>query len=167
LLLFCLGVAKPGGAIPGPYCLRVGKDARSTVVVFTLPGLDGAPVTVTSASGKSMLVSIFATWCGPCKRELPSLLEVAHRYAPQGLTTILVDLKEKPDKVRAFATANGIDVPVLIDADGSVSRIYGLHGIPSDVFYNDQGVMTCLNSGFLLPKDLDNEASSATGGWTP
>lgn len=165
--LCLLGVSAPGVAIPGSYCLPVKTPLRYKQVSFTAATLDGGTMAFSNSAGAPAVVSFFATWCGPCNREMPEFLKVAHLYEKRGLKTILVDSRESPDSVRRFIKKFGIDFPVEIDTDGSVMDLFGLHAIPSTAFYNDRGVLTCLVQGSLEPYQIDNEASAAAGGWMP
>ena len=153
-----LGATTSGGAIPGPYCLPVAKELRSTTAQFSLSALDGTTLAFSNQDGKATVVALFATWCGPCNQEMPDLLDMAHRYAKQGLRTVLVDDREPPEKVRTFAQKFSIDLPIGLDPDGTVFHLFALHYIPATLFYNSKGVLTCITA---------DEASAATSDWMP
>jgi peroxiredoxin len=98
---------------------------------------------------------------------MPAFLDIAHRYVAQGLNVVLIDDREKPATVQRFIKKFNIDFPVAIDEDGSIFTMFGLNSIPSSLFYNAKGVLTCLVPDSLDQKQIDNEASAAVGGWMP
>lgn len=162
-----MGVSHPGVAIPGPYCVPVKKELRSLPISFAATTLTGTTLDFSNQSGHPSVVSFFATWCGPCNREMPEFLRIARQYSHEGLNVVLIDLNERPKAVQRFIDKFGIDFPVAIDTDGSVFKMFAFHAIPSSVFYNANGVLTCLVQDSLEPKEIDNEASAAVGGWMP
>jgi len=81
--------------------------------------------------------------------------------------TVLVNDEEPPAPIRAFSKKFGIDLPIAMDANGTTFKLFGLRGIPSTLFFNANGVLTCYVTDSLAPKQLDNEASAAAGGWMP
>jgi thiol-disulfide isomerase/thioredoxin len=165
--LWLIGVSAPGVAIPGPYCLPVKKELRSIPVSFTATTLTGGTLQFSNGSGRPSVVSFFATWCGPCNREMPEFLRIARQYSREGLNVVLIDDRENPKAVQRFIDKFGIDFPVAIDSDGSVFQLFAFHAIPSSAFYNAKGVLTCLVQDSLEPKEIDNETSAAVGGWMP
>jgi len=163
-----IGIANQADvARPGPYCLPVKKELRSQALSFSLPALDGSTLTFSTADGRPTIVAFFATWCRPCSEEMPALLDVARRYESQGVRTVLVNDEEPPAPIRAFSKKFGIDLPIAMDANGTTFKLFGLRGIPSTLFFNANGVLTCYVTDSLAPKQLDNEASAAAGGWMP
>ncbi len=162
-----LGASAKGVAIPGPYCLPVRTELRSRPVSFSIKAIDGSVLSFTNRGGKPAVIGFFATWCGPCREELPAFVDVAHHYEAQGFQAILVDDDEPVANVRRFMRLLKIDFPVAIDTDGSVAKMFGVLDIPASAFYNAQGVLTCYAQEGLYPKQIDNEVSAAVGGWMP
>ena len=165
--LLLLGVSTGGGAIPGSYCLPVKKELRSAPVSFSATTPTGGTLNFSNQSGHPSVISVFASWCGPCNLEMPEFLRVAHRYSKEGFNVVLIDSGEEPKTVQRFIDRFGIDFPVGIDTDHSISKLFAIHEIPASVFYNAHGVLTCLVEDTLDKKDIDNEASAAVGGWMP
>jgi thiol-disulfide isomerase/thioredoxin len=84
--------------------------------------LDGPDFDLLQYRGKAVLLNIFATWCGPCNREMPYIVEAAAEYAPRGLVVIGIDSREQDNTVRAFRTRYGITFPIAMDARGSLVK---------------------------------------------
>ncbi len=169
LALTLLGVSSPGSteAIPGRYCFGVKKELRSRPIILSLQTLSGDTISVGNANGEPTYVNFFATWCGPCNEEMPDVLRLSKAYKARGLRVILVDLEEKPDRVRKFVQRFSVDLPVAMDNDGQAAKIFGVREIPAAAFYNAKGVLTCLTTDNLSYRQLDNEASAAISGWMP
>ena len=96
-----------------------------------LPALRGAPVDLADQQGKVVLVNFWTTWCPPCVEEIPSLQRLYRRLRPQGLEILAVDVGESVDTMEAFLKDKPIDFPVLMDADGSALRRWGVYAFPT------------------------------------
>lgn len=106
---------------------------------FTLKTIDGRAVRLADLKGKVVLLNFWATWCGPCIKEMPYLVSLYEKYRSEGfeLLAISVDDKADRDEVIAFAPKHGMIFPVLFD-DGVRSR-YGVNAFPTNVFIDRQG----------------------------
>lgn len=126
-----------GAVVPADAGL-VGRTAAD----FTLPALDGAAVTLSDLRGRTVLINFWATWCGPCRMEMPALDALYAEHADAGLVVLAVDLAEAPADVRAYVERYGYRFPVLLDADGAVGDAYGALSIPVSVIVGPDGVVT-------------------------
>ena len=110
-------------------------DARD----FTLPLLDGENVTLSSFRGKVVFLNFWASWCPPCREEMPSMETLYQRYKDLGLEMLAVNLRESPDEVRRFVQSNGYTFPVLLDRTGRVGSNFGVSGIPTTFIIDREG----------------------------
>lgn len=115
----------------------VGKPAPD----FTLPGLDGKPVKLSSAKGSVVVLDFWATWCGPCVRSLPHLDQLYKEQAPKGLKVYAVNLQEEKEAVKAFVEKKKWTLPVLLDSQGDVGKQYGADAIPETVIVGKDGTV--------------------------
>lgn len=122
----------------------VGKPAPD----FTLKSLDGTDVSLSSLKGKIVILDFWATWCGPCRKGLPVLMEIAKARANDNVVLWAVDLDESKSKVEDFLKKKGWNLPVLLDAKGKVSQKYGVGGIPHTVVIGPDGVIHSVEIGF-------------------
>jgi len=106
---------------------------------FTLQTLDGKKVTLASYKGKLVFLSFWATWCGPCKQELPSIQALYEKLKGKGFTVVAVDLAEGGKTVNEFVKANGMTFPVLLDTDGKVGGTYEARSIPTNYLLDRNG----------------------------
>ncbi len=130
----------------------VGKPAPA----FTLKSLDGQDVSTEDLKGKIVILDFFATWCGPCRKAMPILSEVAKEYADKDVVLYAVDLKEPKAKVSGFLKQMGWDINVLLDEDGAVAGAYAVRGIPQTVIIGKEGNVESVHVG-MQPKRVITE----------
>lgn len=122
---------------------------------FTLPDLDGRPVTLRSYLGTPLVLNFYATWCGPCRFELPAFQEIATRYVDRGLRFLLIDLQEEPADVRRFLDELKVSLPSVIDETGEVTKLFRVRGLPATFFLDRGGVIRAAQLGALDERLLE------------
>ncbi len=135
-VLFLLGIAV---AVPGlandPFAalkitrLPVGTQAAP----FELTSLDGKLVTSSELAGKVVLINFWATWCGPCKDEMPSLARLQKQLDPAQFVLLTVTTDLQRQGITQFLSQLGVSLPVLFDEDQEVSRAFMVRGLPTTV----------------------------------
>jgi peroxiredoxin len=115
-------------------------NAGQTAADFTLPGLSGE-VSLADFRGKYVLVNFWASWCPPCKAEMPDLYAYHRQYQAQGFTLLGVNVGEDANTVQAFLAAYGFDFPVALDLTGAVYNRYGGDGLPSSFLIGPDGTL--------------------------
>jgi thiol-disulfide isomerase/thioredoxin len=113
----------------------------------------GRPVTLSQLRGRPVWLDFWATWCPPCKAELPRMKQVYDKYKGKGLVLVGIDLQEDPNQVRDFARINGYDWTFVVDRDGTVTNRYFTAGVPTHLFIDARGVVQAVYVG-----DLGNSA---------
>ncbi len=126
--------------------------------VFELADRDGVRRSITEWDGKALMVNFWATWCPPCRREIPLLNDLHARYAPRGFEVIGVAVDFRED-VLAYMRETPIDYPVLIgEQDGlDAARAFGMEtmGFPFTVFTDSKGRIVTVHVGELHPPQAD------------
>ena len=120
-----------------------GQDAPD----FTLNDLYGNPVQLSNLRGRVVLVNFWATWCGPCRAELPDLAAVHSAHQADGLTILGVNDGEQAETVSSFLKNNWIPYPVLLDSNQRISSTYRVSAIPMSFLIDRRGVMRTVLSG--------------------
>ena len=143
-------------AVPLTGDQRTG-DARlgSPAPQISLVALDGGRLTLAKYRGKPLWVNFFATWCPPCKDELP---EIERRYQGlrgHGLVVLGVDQQETPSLVKPFIARFGLRYPVVIDREGQGAITYDLIALPTSVFIDRRGVVRFIQIGEMSPLIMD------------
>ena len=110
----------------GLYALKEGTRS----IDFVLKDLNGKEISLSSFKGKVVLLNFWATWCPPCRAEMPSMERLYRRFKDKDLVILAVDLREEAKIVRKFVAGQKLSFPVLLDSDGRVGAIYGAQSIP-------------------------------------
>ncbi len=134
---------------------------------FSLPLLDGGQVKLAAHKGENIVILDFwATWCGPCRRALPLLVDVSESYKDKGVVFYGVNQRENPDTIREFLRKEGLEFTVALDADGKVGDLYGVEGIPQTVIVGKNGTVQAVHVGFHpnLKKRLKDELDALLAG---
>jgi cytochrome c biogenesis protein CcmG/thiol:disulfide interchange protein DsbE len=125
-----------GGKIPAP---REGFLAPD----FALQDAQGQTIRLSDLRGRPVLLNLWASWCAPCKAEMPAMQEVYEAYAPQGFTILAVNTTFQDPRENAldFARGRGLTFPILFDTQGSVSQLYQVRAMPTSFFIDAQGII--------------------------
>lgn len=115
---------------------------------FTLSTLDGGTLTLSDLRGKPVILNFWASWCGPCRVEIPAL-EAASQKAGSTAVIVGVDVLESPAVVEAFVAEMGMTYPIALDTSGEVSDLYRVQGFPTTYFIDAQGVIVEVYHGQL------------------
>ena len=136
----------PSGALP------------TTLPDFTLADLEGKPRSILSWPGKSMIVNFWATWCAPCRREIPLLRELQKQHAAEGFQIVGVAVDIREDVVK-FAQEIGIDYPILTGEQDGLDAVMkfgqGSIGFPFTVFTDNQGRIVLFHLGEIKKDQAD------------
>jgi thiol-disulfide isomerase/thioredoxin len=114
---------------------------------FTLSTVDGQQVSLHQYRGKVVFLNFWATWCIPCREEMPALEQLHQTYQSQDLTILSIDLKESADQVKVFFQKHGLSFPALLDQDGSVFRDYLVAGMPTTYLIGRDGTLLARGVG--------------------
>lgn len=121
---------------------------------FSLKNLSGETVTLASLQGKPVFLNFWATWCGPCRAEMPDL---NHKYRKYGdrMHFLAINVGEAAHQVKEFLGANRLTFPVALDSDSSVARAYRINGIPTSLVLDSNGVVQGKRVGTLNSSQME------------
>lgn len=110
---------------------------------FDLPTTSGESVRLSDLRGQAVLVNLWATWCPPCREEMPAIEKVYNEYKDQGFTVLAIDMtyQDTPSAVAPFVEKHGLTFPILLDENGDVSQAYQMRSLPSSFFINRDGII--------------------------
>lgn len=112
-----------------------------SAIDFELINLDGEKVTLSSMEGKLVFLNFWATWCGPCRSEMPSMEKLYDELKDEDFIILAVDLGEPENTVRDFVNEYGLTFPVLLDTDNAVGSSYGARSIPTTYIIDPEGMV--------------------------
>jgi len=124
--------------------LRTGASAPT----FALQSNSGKPVALADLKGQIVLVNFWASWCGPCRKEMPILEQLNRQYRAKGVT--LVGVNVEPDTAAAvdWLKATPVSFPILFDVDSKVSKLYQVEGMPNTVILDRTGKVRYIHRGY-------------------
>jgi thiol-disulfide isomerase/thioredoxin len=136
----------------------VNATGKPAPLHFTLKDMNGADVRLASFKGKVILVNFWATWCGPCKAEIPSLVELQHQYGDD-LVILGVSVDDSVEKMRPYAAQYKINYPLLVgNGRDDVQDAFGpLAGIPVSVIIDRDGRIAKKHSGIATKSQFERE----------
>jgi len=123
-----------------------------------IAGLDASdkPVALSSLKGQALLINFWASWCEPCREEMPSLVQRSQAH-PGSVRVLAVNFKESAATVHRFQGATGLEIPVLRDPDGALARAWGIRVFPSTVLIDANGRVHSVVRGAL---DWNSESAT-------
>ncbi len=144
-----LGLATAAGTwLAAGWIAAALQDSRPPLPALTLAGLDGQPVALDSFRGRPLVVNLWATWCPPCVRELPVLVQAQRQRAD--VQFVFVNQAETAARVSAFLAGRGLQPRnVLLDADGQTARALAARALPTTFFFDAEGRLVAARVGEL------------------
>lgn len=115
---------------------------------FTLKTLDGKKVSLSDYKDQVVMINFWASWCAPCRREMPHLNDIYESYKKAGFVLLGVNLDENVAEAQAFLKKTPVVFPVLSDSTGAVAEKYKNQGVPSSYFIDRKGNLAYLHQGY-------------------
>jgi thiol-disulfide isomerase/thioredoxin len=148
-----LGRGYPLGTLEGADNSETGINTGDLAPNFRLQLDDEQGLYLSDLVGRPLLINFWATWCGPCRLEMPELVRYAH--SDNDLLIIAVNVQEQPDPIAAFASDFDMTMPVVRDVDAKIRDLYQVRGMPTSVFIDREGKVTTYWEGVLTPSRLE------------
>ena len=142
LILLASGMLVTGctGPVEAP---QIGKLAPS----FQLDDIDGKSVSLSDFRGKPVLINFWATWCYPCRSEMPYIQQIYDEWSGQGLVVLAINIGESSSQVERFIQSYNLSFPVLLDVAGNVAEQYNIRYIPRTYFIDGSGTIRDVKMG--------------------
>lgn len=129
-------------------CFSTGAIAATVAPEFSLPGRGGQTVTLSAYRGDVVMINFWASWCKPCRQELPLLDQMYQRYKNLGFTLIGVNVDEDQKSADLILKNIPVSFPIAYDQQDKVSNKYGLEGMPNTVFVDRNGNIRHVHTGY-------------------
>ena len=122
--------------------------APAAAPAFTLQSTNGQQVSLAQFKGDVVMINFWASWCGPCREEMPVLEKLYTKYKPMGFTMIGVNVEPDSSLAAKWLTATPVSFPILFDTKSEVSKLYSVAGMPSTVIIDRKGNLRWLHRGY-------------------
>ena len=126
---------------------------------FTVTDLDGRKLTLSDFKGKVVLLNFWATWCAPCRTEIPHFVEMQNKYGPQGFQVIGISMDDNAKPVREFYQQYQLNYPVAVGDDKLAERFGGILGLPVNFILDREGRVHAKHLGATDVSVFDDEVS--------
>lgn len=140
-LVFCALMALPGLHAHG---VAISDEAPD----FTLKSLKGSNLRLEEYRGQVVLINFWASWCGPCRQEMPVLDRLHNRYEDAGFLVLGVNVEGEAKPAQKIVDKTNVTFPVLIDKDQKVSELYNLEAMPSTIVVDRDGIVRYIHRGY-------------------
>ena len=133
-----------GGSQTGVASFEIDSPAPD----FVLDDLSGNPVRLSELKGRLVVLNFWATWCTPCRTEMPELQETFQQYEPD-LVVLGINLEQSPAEIQDFIGQVNVTYPILLDKDGLVSKLFKVIQLPNTYFIDRDGIIRIRHIGYL------------------
>ncbi len=140
-----------------PLVLAVGEDAPN----FTLQSLEGGELSLEAYRGHVVVVNFWATWCPPCRSEMPDIQQVFTERKDKGLAILAVNIQEAPGPVHDFVGKYGLTFPIALDTSGAVTQLYRIYGLPMTYVVDAGGRVADVHVGPLTKSEILKKVDAA------
>lgn len=139
---------------PGSATAGIGIPNGSPAPDFELKTVEGKSYKLSDLKGKAVMINFFATWCPPCRAEMPTIQDVYKQYESQGFIVLVVDLNEADVAIKSFRDKLGLTFPIVVDKDDKVSRLYDIVPLPTSYFVDKKGIVQAKWTGEIRKEQL-------------
>jgi len=159
-LALALGYGLTGGITPGNLQAQLiqqaapapGPAVGGTALAFNLRTLDGKAVALETFRGKPLVINFFASWCDPCREEMPLINELAFKGAKDGYNVLGIAVEDSRAAVTEYARESKLLFPIALDLNSTVKRSYRIFGPPATFFIDGQGIIRDVVLGPITPE---------------
>jgi len=161
-LILCLiglaGCSRPASPVQAKAQVAAG-EIGSRLPQFSATDLNGRNISSADLRGKVVLIDIWATWCGPCKKEMPGYQRLADEYGARGFAVVglKANMMADTEDPLSFAKRMGVHYPLVIATDDLLQKLGGLEGLPTTLLYDRQGILRKKVIGFEYTEVFESE----------
>lgn len=138
-----------------------GLEIGSPAPQFQLQSTEGEAIDLESLRGNLVLLNFWATWCAPCRTEMPLLEQTYQEHRADGLIVLGIDFDEPIELVQSFGDEFGLTFPLLLDPGGQVQQLYRVRGYPTSVLLDREGKVAYYKIGILSEQELGEALEQA------
>lgn len=144
-----------------PSVQKAAPTVGTPAIPFELRTLDGKAISLGSFRGKPLVMNFFASWCDPCREEMPLINELAVKAASNDYSVLAVAVEDSRSAVTQYAKEFKLAFPIALDLNSTVKRAYRIFGPPATFFIDRQGIIRDIIIGPLTPERASTALSNA------
>jgi len=133
------------------------KKGNELAPDFTVLTISGGDFHLGDYKGRPVMINFFASWCLPCREEMPVIEKIAQQYESKGVVFLGIAVDDTKEKMKEFIAKYQVTFPVGIDKTAEIQKSYGLYGIPTTYFIDKQGIINYSHSGSVTKELLQHE----------
>lgn len=161
VVLISYGFPEGEGEDPSPEpettsSLQIAPEKGSLAPGFSLENIHGEVISLNETLGQPVLINFWATWCAPCRIEMPFIQDRFERYQEDGLAVLAVDFDEPKEDVRFFGEELDLTFELLLDPGGKIQSLYRILGYPTSFFVDRDGLIRVKHIGVMTEGQLDD-----------
>ena len=149
IIFFLLGGCHTQEGAEGDKSLEI-ADTGQKAPDMPMLGIEGGVVRLDSFKGKVVVLNFWATWCPPCRKEMPLLESTYKRYQENGLVILGINYNEDRERVLKFTQEMGVTFPVILDKELKLTRRYGVLSLPATFFIDKKGIIRGQHKGEIV-----------------
>jgi peroxiredoxin len=134
------------------FSQQIGQPAPD----FTLASLEGETVSLSDYTGQVVLINTWATWCPPCRAEMPAINTFYEAHQDKGFTVLAVNNQEDAQTITDFVEASGFGFPVLLDPEAEMTELYQVRGLPTTFIIGRDGTIQHVQAGTITDRQLES-----------
>jgi thiol-disulfide isomerase/thioredoxin len=143
------GIAKGLALVAVFASAALAASSSGPAPAFQLSGRGGKSIDLSQFKGQVVMINFWATWCGPCRQEMPLLEDIYKKYKPMGFTMLGVNVEPDSKSAEAWLSKQKpVSFPIAFDTDSKVSKLYKVAGMPSTVFVDRKGNVRVMHKGY-------------------
>lgn len=143
--------------VPEDMPAKSGRKTSERMPAFSLALMGGGKLTQAELQGKPALINFFASWCLPCREEMPAIEKLSQEYRSKEVVFVGVAVDDTESKMREFIARFGVTFPVGLDDGGAVQKAFGVYGLPTTFFIDRQGQVRYFHAGAVNEQLLRHE----------
>jgi peroxiredoxin len=132
-------------------------ETRESAPDFTLKLIDGGTFKFSNYKGKPMLINFLASWCLPCKEEVPAIEKITHEYSSKGVVFLGIGVDDTEEKMGKLIKKFNVTFPVGLDKTTDIQNAFGIYGIPTTYFIGRDGIINYFHSGVVTEELMRHE----------
>jgi cytochrome c biogenesis protein CcmG/thiol:disulfide interchange protein DsbE len=156
LLACVVGSGSPSGVAQAQHPHSAAQNAAPQIgapaIPFELKTLDGRSISLRNYRGKPLMINFFASWCDPCREEMPLINELAARSRNNDYSVLAIAVEDSRAAVTEYAKESKLNLPIALDLNSTVRRAYRIFGPPASFFIDGQGIIRDVVIGPLTPE---------------